>query len=94
MSFRSLVGSRVVTADGTTLGKVAEVRATRRFPHRVTELDVGPAGWLERLNVAAVFGGGSRRQPHRVAWDAVDRVEDGTVVLKPGRTAEVAPSGA
>ena len=82
-----LIGSKVVTADGETIGKVAEVRATKAAPHRVTELVVGAAAWLERLDIGAVFGRGQgeKRKPHRVPWDAVAIVEVGTIRLKPGR---------
>jgi sporulation protein YlmC with PRC-barrel domain len=80
-----LVGSRVITASGTTLGRVAEVRATRQPPHRVTALELGPYGWLDRLHVSALDIIGQRVQPHEIRWDAVERFEHGTIVLKPGR---------
>lgn len=80
-----LIGSRVVTAEGQTIGRVAEVRATRQPPHRVTELDLGPTGWLERLNVTALVGRGRAGDPQRLPWDAVARFEGGVIVLKPGR---------
>ena len=84
-----LVGSRVVTAEGKTLGRVAEVRATRQPPHRVTVLDLGPHGWLERLHVSARSVFGWSGEPHGIPWDAVDRFEHGTVVLKPGHVQKV-----
>jgi sporulation protein YlmC with PRC-barrel domain len=88
-----IVGSRVVTADGHAIGRVVEVRVTKHPPHRVTGLDLGPAAWLERLNVAAFIGGWHRRtQPRRVPWEAVDRVDRATITLKPGREVEVRPS--
>jgi len=79
-----LVGSRVVTATGKTLGRVAEVRATRQPPHRVTALELGPYGWLDRLHVSAFGLIGRSGEPHGIPWDAVDRFEHGTIVLKPG----------
>ena len=84
-----LVGSRVVTSTGTTLGRVAEVLATRQPPHRVTALELGPHGWLDRLNVSAFGLIGRRAEPHGIRWEAVDRFEHGTIVLKPGHDRDV-----
>ena len=86
-----LVGSRVVTAKGTTLGRVAEVRATRQSPHRVTALELGPQGWLRRLHVAALGIIGGSGEPHGILWEAVDRFEHGTIVLKPEHDQNVSP---
>ena len=82
-----LVGSQVVSASGKTLGRVAEVRATRQPPHQVTTLELGPYGWLDRLHVSAFGLIGRRAEPHGIRWDAVDRFEHGMIVLKPGRRA-------
>ena len=84
-----LVGSRVVTSTGTTLGRVVEVLATRQPPHRVTALELGPHGWLDRLNVSASNLIGRRAEPHGIRWEAVDRFEHGTIVLKPGQDQDV-----
>lgn len=86
-----LVGSTVVTADGDRVGRVADLATTRQPPHRVTELVLGPAGWLERLGIARVFGAGPRaaRKPYRIPWDAVAAFDGRTVTLKPGRDREL-----
>ena len=84
-----LVGSRVVTSTGTTLGRVAEVRAARQAPYRVTALELGPYGWLDRLHVSALDIIGQRAEPHEIRWEAVDRFEHGTIILKPGHDHDV-----
>ena len=87
-----LVGSRVVTAEGKSLGRVAEVRATRQPPHRVTALDLGPHGWLERLHMTAGGVIGWSGEPHGIPWEAVDRFERGTIILKPDHDQNVSRS--
>ena len=66
------------------LGRVAEVRATRQPPHRVTALELSPYGWLARLHVSAFGIIGRTAEPHGIPWEAVDRFEHGTIFLKPG----------
>ena len=66
-----------------------EVLATRQPPHRVTALELGPDGWLARLQVSTLSVIGWRAEPHGVLWEAVDRFEHGTIVLKPGHDQDV-----
>ena len=86
-----LIGSTVVTAEGDRVGRVADILVTRRSPHRVAELDLGTAGWSERLGIDHVFGLGREavRAPHRIPWDAVAAFDGRTVTLKPGRGGSV-----
>ena len=75
------------------VGRVADVRLTPEPPYRVTDLEIGTPGWLDRLGIAQVFRIGKRfkRRPHRVPWDAVADLDDGRLILKPGREGDVRP---
>lgn len=67
-----LLGRRVRTADGDVVGRIEEVRATRRHDeHVVTEYLLGPGALLERLAlVQRLFGRRSRTLIAR--WDQID----------------------
>lgn len=80
-----LIGSTVVTADGQRVGRVADIAVTPRAPYAVTELDLGAAGWLERMGIARLFGVGPHdgREAHRVPWAEVAAFDGRTVTLKP-----------
>ena len=84
-----LISSRVVTADGRELGKVVDLHLSAGPGYEVTELLIGPAGWLERLDIARLFSARiARSQPDRIPWSAVDRFERNRVILKPGHEGE------
>jgi sporulation protein YlmC with PRC-barrel domain len=82
-----LIGSTVVTVTGERVGRVADIAVMPGPRYAVTELDLGTAGWMERMGIARVFGFGlrTRREPHRVPWSDVADFDGRTVTLKPGR---------
>jgi sporulation protein YlmC with PRC-barrel domain len=65
----ALRDARLVTEDGQRLGRVHEIRAE---DGRVTALDCGPGGFIERLT--AKTGG------RRIPWEKVRKI-DGKVVV-------------
>ena len=74
-----LLGRPVVSPDGTTIGRLEEMRATRVGGDVVvTEFHVGSSALLERLSVLAIRlspHGASRRswrRGYRVRWDQLD----------------------
>lgn len=79
-----LIGSQVVSADGAKHGKVVDAVISDDGTHQVTELVVGPGGWIERLSMGEVIRPYNVRQRRdRIAGNRIDRVENGTVYLKP-----------
>ncbi len=65
--YHDLVGRRVVTADGRSVGRIATLRAEpREGSLRVVSLLIGPGALVERI---------ARRAPAtEVAWSLVRRV--------------------
>lgn len=83
--YYELIGKPVHAADGTHLGRVADVLAEREGDAlRVTTLMIGPASLVRRISFkqAAIF----RIAPHRtVPWRDVARVEN-AIHLRPEST--------
>lgn len=80
----TLIGSQVVSADGAKHGKVVDAVISDDGTHQVTELVVGFGGWIERLGMGEVIRTSTvRERRNRIAGDSIDRVENGTVYLKP-----------
>ncbi|MDQ6661265.1 MAG: PRC-barrel domain-containing protein [Chloroflexota bacterium] len=80
-----LLACKIVTAEGKRLGHIADVELTPGPEYRVTKLLYGQRGWLHRLHVLNPFvDKKSHHKPDSVPWDAVDRIEGSTVILKPG----------
>src|SRR5947207_2526778 len=81
-----LLGSKIVTAEGKTIGHVVDIRITHGREYIVTALVFGQHGWLYRWHVlhslAEKFG--LRIEPNTIPWDVVERFECCTVTLKPG----------
>jgi sporulation protein YlmC with PRC-barrel domain len=82
MRLSEIIGSDVVSADGTHVGRVVELRCSgepergEERRHRVvTELSYGRVGWLERMGFRAV-----REQV--IPWADISSIEEGRVVLK------------
>ena len=79
-----LLGRKIVTAEGKRVGHVADVVLTPDAPHKVTGLLYGERGWEHRLHILNPF----RKVDHAQAksdiipWDAVERIERSTIVLK------------
>ncbi len=68
-----LLGSRVRTSDGRTVGRIEEIRAERRAggEHEVVEYHLGPGALLERFALARRMLG-RRPQMLIVRWDQID----------------------
>jgi sporulation protein YlmC with PRC-barrel domain len=82
-----LIGSRVIDADGATLGRVVDLAATTGDGHRLLALEIGVSAWLDRLNLSTLTKRhrfpSSRR---RIAWAQIDRIDGFRIHLKPGAT--------
>jgi sporulation protein YlmC with PRC-barrel domain len=68
----SLLGKKVVAADGRKLGRVEEIHVDERGT--VTMLDLGARGWLERE--------GANERPKRITWDKVEELGPKQIVLR------------
>lgn len=80
--YYELIGKPVRAADGTRVGRVADVLAERQGDAlRVTALLVGPSSLMRRISFkrAAIF----RVAPHRaIPWSDVAAIAD-TIALRP-----------
>ncbi len=82
-----LIGRPVETAGGNRLGRVMDVEVVREpGGYRVEALELGRHGWLDRLHLlrAAAKRIPGPRDPRRVRWASVERLEPGRVVLRAG----------
>jgi sporulation protein YlmC with PRC-barrel domain len=83
-SFSSFLGRRVVTEDGRELGRCRDLRGELGATSLcVTAVVVGASGWLEHLGIRRVLD-----RPDAVPWDAVVRIEGGTIVVRDGTEPE------
>lgn len=80
----NLLGRRIVAADGTSFGRVADIQLTERSPYVVIALLRGRWGLLHRLHVLNPFTERHSRshKPARIPWEAVERIERERIVLK------------
>ena len=83
-----LIGSKVVDADGSTLGHVVDLVAATE-DHRLLGLEIGVSAWLDRLNLSTLtkrhrFPSSRRRIP----WEQITRIDGYTIHLKPGTEPE------
>jgi len=69
-----LIGRRVRAADGSVVGRIEEVRATREGKYYVvSEYHIGPAALVERLAVRHLgFTWPGRAHGYRASWDQID----------------------
>jgi sporulation protein YlmC with PRC-barrel domain len=85
MTVAQLLGLKIETESGETLGRVFDVRGeltSRSLP--VTGLVVGRLGFLERLGVGAPEAGERVRGHDVVPWAAVVRADRRGVVVRDG----------
>ena len=85
MTLAELLGRRVVTESGRSLGRLHDVRGDLAGGRlRVTGLIPGPAGLLERLGVRRADPGGpdlAKRHDHDVIpWERVVRIGPDIIV--------------
>ena len=81
-----LLGARIVTAEGKTLGHVRDIQLTSGPDYKVTALMYGRGGLFHRLHLLNPFRHGkpSISKPDTVPWDAVASFERPVIKLKPG----------
>ena len=84
-----LIGSRVEEANGRLLGHIADVVVKPEAGYRITALELGRIGWIDRFDLVRALGRfvEGHGKPCIVAWTDVSRFDHGTVTLKPGRSA-------
>ena len=82
----NILGTKIVTAEGKMIGHVADIQLSPGPDYTVVALIFGRRGWLFRLHILNPFSSVEKRprKPKTVPWDAVDRIEGGSVILKPG----------
>ena len=82
----NILGKKIVTAEGKIIGHVADIQLFPGPEYSVEALFFGRRGWLFRLHVLHPFASVEKRprKPETVPWDAIDRIEGGNVILKPG----------
>jgi len=80
----SLLDSKIVEADGTLLGHVADIQLTDDPPYVVIALLRGRWGLLHRLHILNPFTEkrSHSHKPVQVPWEAVERIEHKRIVLK------------
>ncbi|MBO0790877.1 MAG: PRC-barrel domain-containing protein [Ktedonobacteraceae bacterium] len=81
-----LLGSKIVTAEGETLGHVLDIQFTKKPTYQVKALMYGRGGLFHRLHVLNPF----RKEPlptpksDTIPWEAVDSFKRPFVRLKAG----------
>jgi sporulation protein YlmC with PRC-barrel domain len=90
VEIEDLVGSRVVDAEGRTLGHVVDVLVTGLPRPEVVALALGAGAWLARLEVDSPVLRLLRRSRRVkvVPWRHVRSARGSTIQLKPGWEAE------
>lgn len=82
---RSLIGALVVGADGKRLGHVIDLEVDPERDFRVSAVELGRFGWLDRLHLTRPITRGRSTQPLRiVAWHDIDRLDGGRLICRPG----------
>jgi sporulation protein YlmC with PRC-barrel domain len=91
MFLEDLIGSKIVTADGKSIGRVVDIQVSTGPEHEVSALIFGKYAWLYRLHVLRPFARtfGFQHQPCIVPWSAVDRFERFVVTLKAGQESRI-----
>jgi hypothetical protein len=82
---RWLIGARVVSSDGKTFGHVVDLELDPTDQFRITGLELGRFGWLDRLRLLRPLAHGQTSRPLRiVAWSDVERFEGGKLICRSG----------
>ena len=85
LAARNLIGARVIDDHGKTLGHVIDLEVDPERDFRVSAVELGRFGWLDRLRAARPIAhdrlGGKLRI---VAWRDIERYEDGKLLCRPG----------
>ena len=90
---RWLIGARVVDEGGKSLGHVIdmEIDPERRF--RISAVELGRHGWLDRMRgLRPLAHDRFSRPPRIVNWSDIVRYENGRLICKRGaKVHEIAP---
>jgi hypothetical protein len=85
LAARQLIGARVVSSDGKTLGHVIDLEVDPERDFRVSAVELGRFGWLDRFRAVRPLAhdrlGGTLRV---VAWSDIERYERGRLICRPG----------
>jgi sporulation protein YlmC with PRC-barrel domain len=75
-TFSSLVGRKVLTESGLSLGRVHDLRGELGVSRlEVVTICVGRSGWFDRLGI-------SSRKHSEVDWAAIVRIEGDRIVVR------------
>jgi sporulation protein YlmC with PRC-barrel domain len=75
--FSSLIGRRVETESGLSLGRCHDLRAELGSTHlEVVALCVGRAGLLDRLGIK------SRKRHNEIAWSSIVRMDGSRIIVR------------
>jgi hypothetical protein len=81
---RWLIGAPVMV-DGKSLGHVIDLEVAPARGFRITALELGRFGWIDRWHLLRPIAHGRSERPVRlVDWADVQRVENGRVICRPG----------
>ncbi len=80
-----ILGCKVITPEGKSIGHVADLQITNGPEYEVTALFFGPGGWLHRWHILAPFAElfGLRLTEEPIPWQAIERIEHKIIHLKP-----------
>jgi hypothetical protein len=91
LAARQVIGARVVASNGKTLGHVIDLEVDPERDFRVSAIELGRFGWLDRLRAFRPLAhdrlGGTLRI---VSWRDIERYEQGRLICRPG--AKVLPA--
>ena len=94
LAAQHIVGATVVDSGGKTLGHVIDLEVDPERDLRVSAVELGRFGWLDRVRALRPLAhdrlGGTLRV---VAWSDIDRYEDGRLVCKAGAQVRAALPG-
>ncbi|MEA2623084.1 MAG: hypothetical protein QOH61_1994 [Chloroflexota bacterium] len=80
---QTLIGVQVVAASGKKLGHVIDLELDPENGFRITAIELGRFGWLDRLHVLRpVAHGRSSSGPRVIPWSDVDRLAGRKLHLK------------
>src|SRR3954462_8156756 len=85
LAARYLIGARVVAGDGRQLGHVIDMEIDPERNFLVLSVELGRHGWIDRMRALRPLAHDRLSAPPRiVAWEDIERYEDGTLHCKPG----------
>jgi hypothetical protein len=81
---RWLIGARV-EADGKTLGHVIDLEIEPQDDFRVSSVELGRVGWLDRMRlIRPLAHGRTKRKIRVVRWEDVERLDGKKLICRPG----------